>query len=157
MTQSIAAAHAYLAQSILQDLAITAPVQTSIKKAYRYFLPPSKAIADLPCAMVTFEQRPVVFGPALLHKPYTFRIVIYADKAESDTGPEKAANFMDAFVSKLAESSETIRLGGTVSLIQNLRGQTPETLGIQERGGNAYIGLELFLDVQITTTPGYSA
>ncbi|MCC6959454.1 MAG: hypothetical protein IT301_06365 [Dehalococcoidia bacterium] len=157
MTLSIAAAHTYLADNILQDLAITSPIQTSIKKAHKYFLPPAKAIADLPCAMVTFEQRTVVFGPALLHKPYTFHIVIYAAKVEDETGPEKAANFMDALITKLASTKDTLRLGGTVSLIQQLRGQTPETLNVQERGGAAFIGLDLFMDVQITTTPGYSA
>ncbi len=154
---TVAGAHAYLAEQVLQGLAITSPVQLQIKKAHKYFLPPSKAIADLPCAMVTFEQRAVVFGPALLHKPYTFHIIVYVAKAEDETGPEKAANFMDAIVTKLASTSETVRLGGNVSLIQQLRGETPETLGIQERGGAAYIGLELYLDVQITTTPGYSA
>lgn len=156
-TPSIAAAHAYLADEILQGLEISSPVQARIKKAYRYFPRQGIGVPDYPCAYVTFEQRTVNFGPALLHKPYTMHIQVFVAPMEDDTAPEKAANFMDAIVTKLAESADSIRLGGAVSLIQSLRGEAPETLTVLERAGKAFIGLDLYLDVQITTTPGYSA
>lgn len=157
MTLSIAAAHEYLAENILQGLAITDPVQASIKKAYRYVPPPRIGVPDYPCAFVTFQQRPVVFGPALLHKPYTLHIQVFVAPIEDDAAPEKTAHFMDAIVTKLAESAATIRLGGSVSLIQELRGEAPETMAVFERAGKQFIGLDLYLDVQITTTPGYSS
>lgn len=157
MTLSIAAAHQYLAENILQGLAITDPVQATIKRAYQYFPPLSVGLPDIPAAMVTFEQRAVVFGPALLHKPYTMHIQIFVAPVEQDTAPAKAGAFMDALVTKLASTKDTIRLGGNVSVVQQLRGESPETMTVLERAGRFYLGLDLYLDVQITTTPGYSA
>lgn len=154
---TIADAHTYLAENILDGLAITSPVQTSIKKVWPYMPPPSRALADIPAAMMTFEQRPVVFGPALLHKPYTISLQIFAASFEDETGWAKAAAFMDALITKLASTEETIRLGTTNGLVQGLRGEAPETMTLLSRGDRAYIGLDLKIDLQFTTTPGYSS
>lgn len=153
---TILAAHQYLAASILQGLAITTPIQTTIKRAYDFFPPPRIALPDLPCAMVTFEQRPVLFKPALIMKPYTMHIQIYAAKIEDETGPAKATAFLDALIQKISESATTLTLGGGVATVQQLRGETPETLVVFERAGAAYVGIDVYLDIIINQNAGYS-
>ena len=68
-----------------------------------------------------------------------------------------AAAFLEAIITKLAESKTTMTLGGNINgFIQELRGAEPETIVTLEWGGIGYVGLDLFLDIDIDQVAGYA-
>jgi hypothetical protein len=152
---SILQAHVNLAR-LLGRLEITEPKPIRMKKAWLFVPPPRVVITDVPCAMVTYEQRPVTFASAMLHKPYSMHIQLFAGETmpDGDFQAEVAAAFNEALIQSLSKHQT---LGGAVSLIQGLRGQTPETLTVLERAGKSYVGIDLFLDVLITEPASHAA
>lgn len=153
---NIRSVHAYMANTLLKNLAITLPRAATIKRVYPYIPSPRTPLTDLPCAMLTFEQKPVVFHSALMHRDYGINVRVVTGKVEPDgiIAAEMAASFLDAIITAC---SGAITLGGTVSLIQQLRGQSPETLVLWEWAGIGYVGLDLFLDVRLSESIQHSA
>lgn len=156
---SIRDAHSYLSASILNGLAITAPYSKTIKKAWKFIPPARVALADTPCAFSTFALRPVQFKSGFIHKRYTIHIQVAVGPAETDADQlaDMAAAFLEAIITKLAESKTTMTLGGNINgFIQELRGAEPETVVTLQWGGIGYIGLDLFLDIDIDQVAGYA-
>lgn len=151
-------AHAALA-GLLESLTITEPIAESVKRAYKFIPKTGTQLKDFPCAFATFEQRPITFGPAILHKDYTSHVYLVAgpSSVDADVRADVAAALLDAFITRLAESENTIRLNGTVALVQSLRGQSPDTLDVISWGNVGLIAVELFIDFKITEVPGYSS
>ena len=137
-------AHSALA-TLLGNLAIIEPRPQKIVHAWK-FVPPANQTIQLPCTVSTYELKPVVFGPALLKQQYTVHIQLFSGRADTqvDVGSEVASSFLEQLILAL---SDKVTLDGTVANIGALRGQTTETLARLEWGGQAYVGLDLFLDI----------
>ncbi len=142
--------------TLLEGLSIAQPHAAELVKAWKYTPPRNQAITDYPCAFTTFEQRPITFHSGLLHKPYTLHIQLLAGRAdvEGDLAADVAAAFLEALIQAL---SADITLGGSVSLVHVLRGETPETLVALPWAGQLFIGLDLYLEVTITEAANHAA
>ncbi len=140
----------------LATLTITAPVASSVKRVYKYVPALSKAVTDYPCIFLTYELTKVRFLPAFLEQDYTIHIQFFAGKVvpEQDVAADIASAFLDALVLKLSNSQ---RLGGTVSVIRELRGASPDTITRLDWAGVAFVGLDLFLDVTLKTAASHAA
>lgn len=140
----------------LATLTITAPVTKEIKRVYKYVPSLSKAVADFPCIFMTYELTRVKFLPAFLEQDYTIHIQLFAGKVTpaQDIAADIASAFLEALVLKLSTSQ---RLGGTVSVIRELRGASPDTITRLEWAGVAFVGLDLFLDVTLKTAASHAA
>lgn len=147
--------HSYL-QTLLGAITITDPVSTGITRVYK-FVPKARAsLGDLPCVILTYEQEPVLFKPAFLHKPYLIRIQVFVAKAEAEA--DQSADIASAFLDKIILAlSGAQNLNGTVSVVREFRGAAPETLTVLEYAGVGYVGLELYLAVTITEAGNHAA
>lgn len=145
---AIRAVHTAL-QTLLGSLSITSPSSISMARVYKFTPPARVALADLPCAILTYEQQPVLFKPALLMKPYSIHIQVFFKKAsvEADVSADVASEFLEKIIQAL---SGDMTLGDSVSVIRQFRGAAPETLTILEWAGEPYVGLDLFLEVTLT-------
>jgi hypothetical protein len=144
---NIRATCAYLA-TLLEGLEITDPMPARIKRCWRFIPPARMAIADFPCAMLGYELQAVHFGSAIRQKNYSIHIQLLAGRAEVEA--DIAADIASAFLEALHDAlSSHQRLGGTASVIRELRGASPETLTVLEWAGVAFVGLDLFLEVTL--------
>lgn len=139
---------AAIAKLILTEatLAITSPVTSSIKKAWPYFPPQNVLLPELPAFMNSWDLVREDRFIDLRVQIYTVNMQLYAAKAtiEQDRGADIASAFMEQLVDAL---DADITLAGSVTS-HNLRGGSP-TLAILERAGDSYIGLNLFLDLEM--------
>lgn len=136
-------------QTLLGAITITSPVSTGIARVYKFTPPARVAVADVPCVLLTYEQQPVMFRPALLQKPYSIHMQVFVKDAtvDADVGADIASEFLEKIIVALS-GDQTI--GGTVSVIRQFRGASPETLTILEWAGKPFVGLDLYLDVTLT-------
>lgn len=149
-------------QTLLATVSISAPVAKSIRRVYKFPPPQRLALADLPCVILTYEQEPVLFKPALLMKPYSIRLQVFVAPAaaDADVSADIASEFLEQMIQTI---SGNMTLGGTVSVIRAFRGGglrsegIAETLTALEWAGNAYVGLDLIIDVTITEAKEHSA
>lgn len=142
--------------TLIGGLEITAPYARTVPKVWPFPPPRDKTLAETPCAILGYEQRPVVFGPAILHKPYSIHIQFFAGRsdAELDVRAAIAAEFNDKLITALSGSQ---LLGGTVSVINGLRGEVPESLVVLNWNNVGYVGLDLWLDVTIVQAASHAA
>jgi hypothetical protein len=147
--------HSYL-QTLLGAIAVTDPVSTGITRVYKFVPKARAALGDLPCAILTYEQEPVLFKPAFLHKPYRIHIQVFVAKAEAEA--DQSADIASAILDKIILAlSASQNLNGTVSVIRQFRGASPETLTVLEWAGTGYVGLDLYLEVTITEAGNHAA
>lgn len=142
--------------TLLDAITITSPVSTGINRVYK-FTPPSRvALADLPCVLLTYEQQPIQFKPALLMKPYSIHIQVFVRDAmvEADVGADIASEILEKIIQSLSGDQT---LGGTVSVIRAFRGAAPESMGVLEWAGKPYVGLDLYLEVTLTEAGNHAA
>lgn len=127
-------------------LAITSPVTSSVKKAWPYVPPQNALLPELPAFTNSWdlvrEDRFIDMRVQL----YTVQMQLFAADAaiEQDRGADIASAFMEQLVDAL---DADITLDGSVTS-HNLRGGSP-TLAILRRGDRPYIGLDLFLDLEM--------
>lgn len=146
--------------AVQESLAITSPEPKQVRKAWPYSPPQNQALA-LPAWTNSWdyiEQKNM--GQGGRSASYALHMQFYAGQATNGDDSKIAAiatAFMPqirvAFGRKNAQGIGGIQLYGDVngSLVATvnsatLRGGAP-TLALLERGGLAYIGLDLFLDV----------
>ena len=125
-------------------LTIASPIPASIKKAYTYFPPASVANPDCPCFMNSWTMTDEVRDGGMRWQHYTVHMQLFVDNADKDVAADIAAGFHVALVDALDISTS---LGGTVAM-QIIRGGSP-TLAVLERSGQAYMGLDLYLDLTL--------
>lgn len=146
----IRSAHDYLA-TLLASLTITEPVAAQIKRSWKFIPPANYAIqrADLPCTFSSYELKGVVFGPAILKRQYSLHIQLLTGQAEmqGDIASDIASAFGESLIQALIQHQ---RMNGTVSVINDLRGASPDTLTALSWAGESFIGLDLYLDVLLT-------
>jgi hypothetical protein len=136
--------------TLLDAITITSPVTSGIERVYKFTPPASQMLMDIPCVLLTYEQEPVLFKPGLMMKPYSIHIQVMVMEAtmEADVGADMASEFLEKII--LALSGDQT-LGGTVSVIRAFRGGSPETVTVLEWGNKPFVGLDLYLDVTLTT------
>ena len=142
--------------TLLESVTITDPKATTIKKVYRFPPDMGTALTMLPCAILTYEQQPVRFLPALMMKPYVIRIVLFVGQASSqaETHADTASALLDAIITTLSENQ---RLDNTVGVIREFRGASPDTIVLLDRNGIGYVGLDLYLEVTLNSAANHAA
>jgi len=131
--------------SLQEGLSITAPISSSILRAYKYMPPMASGLPDTPCFLNnwTLQNQELDIGLRILF--YTVRMQLAVLDADQDQAADIASSYMNALIT--AHNAD-VQLGGSCTLTV-LRGGDP-TLAVLNWAGIDYIGLDLFLDVQIT-------
>ena len=130
--------------SLQEGLSITAPVSSSILRAYKYMPPMASALPDTPCFLNnwTLQNQELDVGLRILF--YTVRMQLVVLDADQDQAADIASSYMNALIT--AQNAD-VQLGGSCNLTV-LRGGNP-TLAVLNWAGIDYVGLDLFLDVEI--------
>ena len=130
--------------SLQEGLSITAPVSSSILRAYKYMPPMASALPDTPCFLNnwTLQNQELDVGLRILF--YTVRMQLVVLDADQDQAADIASSYMNALIT--AQNAD-VQLGGSCNLTV-LRGGNP-TLAVLNWAGIDYIGLDLFMDVEI--------
>ncbi len=130
--------------SLQEGLSITAPISSSILRAYKYMPPMASALPDTPCFLNnwTLQNQELDVGLRILF--YTVRMQLVVLDADQDQAADIASSYMNALIT--AQNAD-VQLGGSCNLTV-LRGGNP-TLAVLNWAGIDYIGLDLFMDVEI--------
>lgn len=130
--------------TLQESLSITAPVSSSIKRAYKYTPPMSSSLPDTPCFFNswTLQNQELDIGLRILF--YTVHMQLAVLDSDQDQAADIASSYMNALIT--AHNAD-VQIGDTVTLSQ-LRGGDP-TLAVLSWAGTDYIGLDLFLDVEL--------
>ena len=137
--------------AIQGGLSITDPTATSISTAYKYVPRQDTTLPGTPCWMNDWtlirEERHIDMRIQF----YTVHMQLFVRDADQD----QAADIASAFMEKTVEALDAdVTLAGAVTR-QSLRGGEP-TLVSLERGGLSYIGLDLFLDLEMKEAKAFA-
>lgn len=137
--------------AIQQALTITAPIAASVTKAYTYFPSPRHALPGPRVWQNEWSMLPIEPARMMSTRDLKYQVRMQFLAAEVESGDEvRSAEIATAFWEEaLAAFCADVGLGGTCTLAL-LRGGEP-TLGLIERAGKGYVGLEAFLDISIET------
>lgn len=133
--------------AIQEGLSISSPVSVAIEKAWPY-APDTGAALRVPAwvnGWTLVSERRQLGNRSVF---YTVHMQLYAVPATVQQ--QRAMDICTAFLEATLvafDSAANRRLTDTVSR-QSIRGNDP-TIGVLEWGGQAYIGLDLFLDIEI--------
>jgi len=130
--------------TLQESLSITAPISSSIKRAYKYMPPMASALPDTPCFLNnwTLQNQELDVGLRILF--YTVRMQLVVLDADQDQAADIASSYMNALIT--AQNAD-VQLGGSCNLTV-LRGGNP-TLAVLNWAGIDFIGLDLFMDVEL--------
>ena len=130
--------------TLQESLSITAPISSSILRGYRFMPPMSSALPDTPCFFNswTLQNQELDIGLRILF--YTIHMQLAVLDADQDVAADIASSYMNALIT--AHNAD-VQIGDTVTLSQ-LRGGDP-TLAVLSWAGTEFIGLDLFLDVEL--------
>ncbi len=136
---------------IQAGLSITDPTEVSIGTAYKYVPRQDTTLPDTPSWMNDWtlirEERHIDMRIQF----YTVHMQLFVRDADQD----QAADIASAFMEKAVEALDAdVTLAGAVTR-QSLRGGEP-TLVSLERAGLSYIGLDLFLDLEMKEAKSFS-
>jgi len=130
--------------TLQESLSITAPISSSILRAYKYMPPMASALPDTPCFLNnwTLQNQELDVGLRILF--YTVRMQLVVLDADQDQAADIASSYMNALIT--AQNAD-VQLGGSCNLTV-LRGGNP-TLAVLNWAGIDFIGLDLFMDVEL--------
>ena len=134
-----------------EGLSITAPISSSIKRAYKYMPPMSSSLPDCPCWLNawTLTRQELDIGLRVLF--YSVRMQLVIDDADQDQAADIASSYMNAFINA---HYQDVQFDGSCN-VSYLRGGDP-TLAVLNWAGRDYIGLDLFLDCELKAAVGIS-
>lgn len=137
--------------TLQESLSITAPISSSILRAYKYMPPMSSSLPDCPCWLNawTLQRQELAIGLRVLF--YSVRMQCVIDDADQDQAADIASSYMNAFIDA---HYQDVQLDGSCN-VSYLRGGDP-TLSVLNWAGRDYIGLDLFLDVELKAAVGIS-
>ena len=130
--------------TLQEGLSITAPVSSSIKRAYKYTPPQSSSLPDTPCVLNTWSLTSQELDISLRILFYTIRMQLIVHDSDQDRAADIASSYMNAIIT--AQNAD-VTLDGAVNQ-SILRGSDP-TLGVLSWAGVDYIGLDLLLDIEL--------
>ena len=130
--------------SMQEGLSITAPISSSILRAYKFMPPMASGLPDTPCFLNawTLQNQELAISLRVLH--YTIRMQLAVLDADQDVAADIASSYMNALIT--AQNAD-VQLGGSCTQTA-LRGGDP-TLAVLSWAGQEFIGLDLYLDVEI--------
>jgi hypothetical protein len=137
--------------TLQESLSITAPVSSSILRAYKYMPPMSSSLPDCPCWINAWSLQNQELAISLRVLFYTIRMQLVIDDADQDQAADIASAYMNAFID---EHYKDVQLDGSCN-VSYLRGGDP-TLAVLSWAGRDYIGLDLYLDVELKAAVGIS-
>lgn len=134
--------------TIQGGLSIADPVKLSVKKAWKYIPPQNKTLPETPAWMNAwrFVEQERISGLRSLQYSVNMRLAAADAMVEQNRGADIATAFWEAAFTAF---DGDIRLGNT-AVNSRLRSEGP-TLVVIEFGGKTYIGLDLWLDVEIAS------
>ena len=133
-------------------LEITSPSKHKIARAWKYPPPPDTVLPETPCWTneVTFVGEDRGIGGFRIQK-FTVQMQLFIKEQQV----EQAADIAAAFLEKMIQALDgDVTLGQTVGL-HKLRGGSP-TIATLARSNAAYIGLDLYLDLELYDAVNYS-
>jgi hypothetical protein len=130
--------------TLQESLSITAPISSSILRAYKYMPPMASALPDTPCFFNSWTLQNQQLDISLRILSYTVRMQLAVLDADQDVAADIASSYMNALIT--AHNAD-VQLSGSCTLT-TLRGGDP-TLAVLNWAGQDYIGLDLFLDIEI--------
>ena len=130
--------------TLQEGLSITAPVSSSIKRAYKYTPPMSSALPDTPCFLNTWTLTSQELDISLRILFYTIRMQLIVHDSDQDRAADIASSYMNAIIT--AQNAD-VTLDGAVNQ-SILRGSDP-TLGVLSGAGVEFVGLDLLLDIEL--------
>lgn len=138
-------------------IAITSPLALTVAKVWPYFPPQSVAIADSPAFInewIFDHEDRITNGVRSQYYTDHMQLLVY------DADSNVAADIATAFMEKIVDAFDAHeRLGGnTVAFRTKLRGSgggTRPTLFTVTWAGFTFVGLDLFLDVELTEGKTY--
>lgn len=132
-------------------LSIASPITASIKKAYKYVPDRNVSLPDTPCWMNTWTH----VRRERYHGQRDDFYVVNCQLAVNDADLDRAADIATAFHEAFADALDgNVTLGGKV-IVANLRGGDP-TLILLSWGGQGYVGLNEFVDLEIVETKAFA-
>lgn len=142
--------------TLLEAVSITDPRTVAIKKVYKFPPDMGTALTMLPCVVMSYEQQPVRFLPALIMKPYVIHLLVFVGQtaSQAETHADTASALLEAIITTLSENQ---RLDNTVGVIREFRGGSPDTLVALDRNGIGYVGLDLYLEVTLNGAANHAA
>jgi hypothetical protein len=147
MSLSIAAAVDRLV-GIERNLEIIDPATIKVARAYTGPPPSRRTLNDVPCFINTWRFIRELRGNGARSLYYEIHPQLVVRDADTDQAHAIAAGFLEAFLFAL---DADVDLGGSVSN-QHLRGGDP-TVVTYTFAGKRYIGLDLFIDVEMLLQP----
>lgn len=130
--------------SLQEDLSISSPVSSSIKRAYNYTPNMASALPDTPCWLNTWTLQNQELDIGLRILTYTIRMQLMVFDADFSRAADICSAYMTAFIT--AHNAD-ITLDSSVTQCA-LRGGDP-TLGVLSWAGQEYVGLDLYLDCEL--------
>jgi hypothetical protein len=130
--------------TLQESLSITAPVSSSIKRAYRYTPNMASALPDTPCFLNTWTLTNQELAISLRILFYTIRMQLVVHDSDTDRAADICTAYMNSLIT--AQNAD-VTLGGAVNGT-SLRGNDP-TLGILSWAGQDFVGLDLTMDCEI--------
>lgn len=130
--------------TLQESLSITSPITSSIAKAWKYFPPEEATLPETPCFANEWSLTAFEVHVGLLVRRYAIHTQMFVLDADQERGADIATAYMNALeTALLANYTLTQTVNQAI-----LRGAQP-TLAILERAGVKYVGLDLFLDVEM--------
>lgn len=132
-------------------LSISSPASIAVKKAYKYVPDRNISLPDTPCWMNTFTH----VRRERHHGQRDDFYIVNCRLAVNDADLDRAADIATAFHEAFADALDgNVTLNGTV-VVANLRGGDP-TLVLVDWGGQSYVGLNEFVDLEIIETKTFA-
>jgi len=130
---------------VIQDgLAITDPITADVKKAYKYVPRANVILTDVPAFTNAWTLTSLERFIGYRIQNYTVHMQLFVEDANIDQAADIASSFHKELIDAL---DADIALNNTVTQ-HSLRGGNPTLVGL-ERAGKIYIGLDLFLDLEM--------
>lgn len=133
-------------QEIVSGSIAVTPLAVSIKRAYPYFPPSSKAITDTPCFINSWTAPEIKFQSVLMSGLFSVRSQLLVRDADTD----RAAAIASAFWPKILTAfAANIKLNAWApATVLAIRGRDP-TLTVLEFAGQSYVGLDFDIDIYL--------
>jgi hypothetical protein len=130
--------------AIQDGLAITDPIAEDVKKAYKYVPRANVTLTDVPAFTNEWTLTSLDRFVSFRIQNYTVHMQLFVEDADIDRAADIASSFHKELIDAL---DADIALNNTVTQ-HSLRGGNPTLVGL-ERAGKIYIGLDLFLDLEM--------
>ena len=133
-----------------KGLSITSPTALSVKDAYKYIPPQTHTLIELPVWMNAWRLNEMSWLPGnqrMSSYSVNMRLAATSATVEQDRGADTATSFWEALIKALRND---VKLGGTIDQ-HKLRSEGP-TLVVLEFAGKSYIGLDVWLDIDVIET-----